>query len=104
MNVSREPSVITVPRILPAWASQVSFYLDEIDAAAAGIALPPPYRIASPERQRVYRAGRYCAQLALEQLGLTRVIPGALENGGPEWPIGVIGSITHAMTIASAAV
>jgi enterobactin synthetase component D len=102
--VSLEPSVVSVPRILPAWASQLSFYLDEVHDAAAGISLPPAYRIASPERQRTYRAGRYCAQRALEQLGLSRVGPGVRDSGGPEWPIGVVGSITHATTLVSVAV
>ena len=46
-------------------------------------------------RQAEFIAGRWCAHRALEQLGSsTDLIPvGAL--GGPEWPVGIIGSITH---------
>ena len=95
--------MITNPRILPAWVSQVSLYVEEADDAAAAIPLPPAFQIAPPERQRQYRAGRYCAQLALEQLGVPRAIPGMTEHGAPAWPEGTIGSITHTMGLVSAA-
>ena len=101
--MSLEPSVVAVPRVLPAWVSVVSLYLDECDEAAASIPLPPAYLRASAERQRAYRAGRYCASRALEQLGLTGAWPGVNERGAPAWPDGTIGSITHAMSLVSAA-
>jgi len=96
--------VIAVPRILPAWACQVSMYLDEVDAsAAAAIPLPWEYMIAPPDRQRAFRAGRHCAQLALDQLGWKRTVPGLRDGGGPDWPVGVTGSITHSMALVCAA-
>ncbi len=96
--------MITSPRILPAWVSQVSLYVDETDTAAAAIPLPPAWQVAPPERQRHFRAGRYCAQLALEQLGIPGFIPGVDEYSAPAWPSGTVGSITHALALVSAAV
>jgi len=78
-------------------------YLDEMDASvAAGIPLPPAYVIASLDRQRAFRAGRHCAQLALDQLGWKRTTPGVRDTGGPDWPVGVTGSITHSMALVLA--
>ena len=96
--------MITSPRILPAWVSQVSMHVEETERAAAAIPLPPARMAASPEQQRDYRAGRYCAQLALEQIGVSKFVPGVNENGGPAWPADTVGSITHAMGLVSAAV
>lgn len=101
--MSLEPTVSTVPRVLPAWVSQVSLYLHEAETAAAAIPLPPAWQIASAERQRAYRAGRYCAQLALEQLGLPDAIVGVNEDGAPAWPPEAVGSITHALSLVCAA-
>ena len=95
--------MIKNPRVLPAWVSQVSLYVDEAETAAAAIPLPPAWQVASPERQRDYRAGRYCAQLALEQLGVSKCIPDVTEHGAPAWPEGTIGSITHTLGLVSAA-
>jgi enterobactin synthetase component D len=99
-----EPRVIMYPRILPTWVSQVSVSVEENDGAASTIPLPPARIFTSSERQRHYRVGRYCALLALEQIGVPKFVPGANENGGPLWPPGTVGSITHAMGFASAAV
>ena len=95
--------MITGPRILPAWVSQVSLYVAETESAAAQIPLPPAWQLASPERQRDYRAGRYCAQLALEQLGISNCCPSVTEHGSPLWPKGTVGSITHTMGLVCAA-
>jgi enterobactin synthetase component D len=102
--VSLEPPVIILPRVLPAWVPQVTMYVQETELAAASVPLPPAWQIASEERQRDYRAGRYCAELALEQLGIPGFIPGVDEYGGPAWPPGTVGSITHALGLVSAAV
>jgi enterobactin synthetase component D len=102
--VSLEPSVVTVPRVLPAWVSVVSLYLEDVDDTAMNaIPLPPAWMLAPPERQRAYRAGRYCAGRALDQLGLAGAYPGVTDHGAPAWPPGTIGSITHAMSLVSAA-
>jgi len=102
--VSLEPSVVVVPRVLPTWVSQVSLFLEQVDEAAAKkIALPPAWLLAPPDRQNAYRAGRYCAMRALEQLGLAGACPGVNDNNAPAWPYGTVGSITHVMSLVSAA-
>jgi enterobactin synthetase component D len=96
---------MSLPRVFPAWVSQVSLYVEELDdAAAKRIDLPPVYLLASPERQRAFRAGRYCASRALEQLGAPGAFVGVTEYGAPAWPIGTVGSITHALSLVAAAV
>ena len=73
--MSLEPSVIAVPRVLPAWVSQVSLYLEQIDEATAKrIALPAAWLLAPADRQIAFRAGRYCAMRALEQLRAQRCL------------------------------
>jgi enterobactin synthetase component D len=78
-------------------------YMSEVEGAAATIPLPPAYSLAPPERQRAYRAGRHCARLVLAQLGVPDTVPGISETGGPAWPHGTVGSITHALGIVAAA-
>ena len=103
--MSLEPSVIAVPRVLPAWVSQVSLCLEQIDEGAAKrIELPPAWLLAPADRQIAYRAGRYCAMRALEQLGLAGNCPSVNDNNAPAWPYGTVGSITHVMSLVSAAV
>ena len=50
---------------------------------------------ASPKRQGDFRAGRHCAHVALSHLsyGHIPLLVGA--GGAPEWPTGVVGSISH---------
>jgi enterobactin synthetase component D len=82
----------------------VSLFLEQVDEAAAKkIALPPVWLLAPPDRQNAYRAGRYCAMRALEQLGLAGACPGVNDNNAPAWPYGTVGSITHVMSLVSAA-
>ena len=95
--------MVTSPRVLPAWVSQVTLYVQEIDDAAATIPLPPAWQLAPGDRQSHFRAGRYCAQLAIERLGVPGVMPGVDEHGRPTWPSGTVGSITHALELVSAA-
>ena len=46
-------------------------------------------------RRREFATGRACARTALAQLGVpgAAILPGA--RGAPQWPAGVVGSITH---------
>ena len=65
---------------------------------------PKLVRVA-PRRLAAYLAGRYCASRALHVArwtGDSRVPIG--EAGGPAWPTGVVGSISHAPTRAVAVV
>jgi enterobactin synthetase component D len=61
---------------------------------------------AVPARQREFAAGRACAALALRRLGAPEGLPpvGLARGGGPLWPAGIVGSITHAGGWAWAAV
>jgi 4'-phosphopantetheinyl transferase EntD len=84
--------------------SQVSLYLEQIDEATAKrIALPAAWLLAPADRQIAFRAGRYCAMRALEQLGLSGACPAVNDNNAPAWPQGTVGSITHVMSLVSAA-
>ena len=47
------------------------------------------------KRRREFTTARACARAALARLGLpaTPILPGV--RGAPQWPVGVVGSITH---------
>ncbi|HET9257126.1 MAG TPA: 4'-phosphopantetheinyl transferase superfamily protein, partial [Pseudonocardiaceae bacterium] len=55
------------------------------------------------KRRREFRTVRHCARRALHQLGLppAPVLPG--ERGEPQWPVGVVGSMTHCAGYRAAA-
>jgi len=59
---------------------------------------------AVPRRRGEFAAGRACARAALTQLGLPAapILPGP--RGAPQWPAGVVGSITHCDGYRAAAV
>lgn len=47
------------------------------------------------KRRREFRTGRACARAALVELGIEpQAIPSG-ERGAPQWPAGIVGSITH---------
>jgi 4'-phosphopantetheinyl transferase EntD len=50
---------------------------------------------AVPKRRREFSTARVCARAALARLGIppAPIVPGA--RGAPQWPAGVVGSITH---------
>jgi 4'-phosphopantetheinyl transferase EntD len=59
---------------------------------------------ATDKRRREFTTGRECARLALGKLG---VPPGPIltgERGAPQWPPGIVGSITHCDRYRAAAV
>jgi 4'-phosphopantetheinyl transferase EntD len=59
---------------------------------------------AVPARRNQFTTGRRCARTALAGLGLSPVpiMPGP--GGAPQWPAGVVGSITHTAGYAASAV
>ncbi|MGW7821409.1 4'-phosphopantetheinyl transferase family protein [Streptomyces puniciscabiei] len=61
-------------------------------------------RHALPKRRREFATARVCARRALQALGLppAPIPPGS--NGAPQWPAGVVGSITHRRRYCAAAV
>jgi 4'-phosphopantetheinyl transferase EntD len=61
---------------------------------------PPPIEMAAvagsaPGRQREFAAGRTCARLALQVLGVSAAVITRGLSRGPVWPTGFVGSITH---------
>ncbi len=59
---------------------------------------------AVPQRQREFATGRVAAREALSGLGLPPVALPIAAGGGPAWPTGVVGSITHCRGYVAAAV
>ncbi len=61
-----------------------------------GLSLPDFMASSSPERREEFFWGRYCAhQVLLELTGKSWPTLGRREDRSPEWPSGVLGSITH---------
>ena len=56
------------------------------------------------KRRREFTTARACARTALAALGIapTPIMPG--ERGAPQWPPGIVGSITHCVGYRAAAV
>ena len=104
-------SIAQNPRILPEETRQFSLELDESERTSVydvlgDCDLPPDLHDAAPSRRLQFLAGRFCAAQALRALGvadwqqqLRRDV-----NGGPAWPTGIAGSITHTDGFVSAAV
>ena len=61
-------------------------------------------RNATDARRREFAAGRACARSALRRLGATEVAIPASDQRAPQWPAGVVGSITHCAGFTAAAV
>lgn len=103
---AESPWPAAINRILQAWLPQdgaarcVAASLD-FDVPAADLA-----RIASavPQRRAEFIAGRWCAHAALGGLGVPASSLPSDTLGGPLWPGGVTGSITHESGICAAAV
>jgi len=55
-------------------------------------------------RRREFATGRYCARLALAELGVAPAPVLRGEMGAPRWPAGIVGSITHCAGYRAAAV
>lgn len=56
------------------------------------------------KRRREFMTARACARTALAGLGLPAAPIGRRERGAPDWPPGVVGSITHCTGYRAAAV
>lgn len=59
---------------------------------------------AVPKRRREFLVARSCARQALRRLGAPAGAIGKGPAGEPQWPAGVVGSITHCAGYAAAAV
>ena len=73
------------------------------DAAADVLeAERPIIKKAVEKRRREFSAGRTCARQALRELGCADAPIVHNQNGAPQWPPGIVGSITHSNTYAAA--
>lgn len=59
---------------------------------------------AAPSRRREFLCGRACAHAALEALGRDGGPIAVGDRREPSWPVGVVGSISHAGSLAAAVV
>jgi len=59
---------------------------------------------AVPKRRAEFAAGRACAHAALDRLGMPSAPIRRSIGGAPTWPVGIVGSISHSIDIAGAAV
>lgn len=75
-----------------------------ITAARLGVTMPPVMERAALQRKAEYVAGRVCATRAAGLLlGTFAGQVGGSGHGPPDWPAGLVGSITHTDRFASAA-
>jgi 4'-phosphopantetheinyl transferase EntD len=83
-----------IEEILPAAVASAEMFMDPPNATL----LPQEAAIVervSDKRRREFTAGRECARIALGKLGVVPVPILIGERGAPQWPPGIVGSITH---------
>ena len=91
-----------IERILPAQVCAVESFGDDPDA----VLLPEEYGAISravESRRREFATARSCARTALARLGWPGVAVPRGADGAPQWPEGVVGSITHCAGYRAAA-
>jgi 4'-phosphopantetheinyl transferase EntD len=92
-----------IEKILPAVVSCDETFSDAPDA----VLFPEEMSImakAVDKRRREFATARRCARNALGRLGVAAVPIPAADGGAPQWPPGVVGSITHCTGYRAAAV
>jgi 4'-phosphopantetheinyl transferase EntD len=92
-----------IEKIVPGAVSSAEAFADPPDATL----FPEEAAIvakAVEKRRREFTTGRSCARSALGRLGMAPapILPG--ERGAPQWPLGIVGSITHCPGYGAAAV
>ena len=99
----RQGQEVFPPSILPDSVAVVS-----LEQPPEGESLEPVERermaSAVPSRVAEFSAGRWCARAALLRLGIEPVAIPVSVSRAPEWPDGVVGSITHTDGCYAAAV
>jgi len=83
-----------IERLVPA-AVATAEHFGEPDDAPLFPAEQERIARAVDKRRREFSSARWCARQAMAQLGVpaAAVLPG--ESGAPQWPTGVVGSMTH---------
>jgi len=92
-----------ISEILPDVVSSAEAFGDPPDAALFPAEEAMIAR-AVEKRRREFATGRHCARSALGALGIAAgpILPG--QGGAPQWPSGIVGSITHCAGYRAAAV
>jgi 4'-phosphopantetheinyl transferase EntD len=91
-----------ISEILPAAVASAEAFGDPSDAALFPAEEAFIAR-AVQKRRREFATGRHCARTALGALGIAPapILPG--QGGAPQWPPGIVGSITHCAGYRAAA-
>jgi len=92
-----------IERILPPGVASAEAFGDPPDASL----LPGEDEVvalAVEKRRREFTTARSCARAALAKIGVPPVAIPSGPRGAPEWPPGVVGSITHCAGYRAAAV
>ncbi|HEY0002943.1 MAG TPA: 4'-phosphopantetheinyl transferase superfamily protein [Actinoplanes sp.] len=89
--------------LLPAAVCVAEVFADPPDARLFPAEEPFVARAVAGRRQE-FVTGRHCARAALAGLGVAPVAIVRGERGAPQWPGGVVGSITHCTGYRAAAV
>lgn len=76
------------------WATQPSAYAEEEAFIARAV----------DQRQREFRTGRALARSALSAMGIDQCAMPPGQGRAPQWPAGVVGSISHCRGLCAAAV
>lgn len=98
-----KPQPLSLPDALLPDASLFACSFEPARPDLIPLELPPELRRAVPKRQTEYLAGRWCVQNLYHHSGLNIPPPAYSEQGGPVWPQGWSGSITHTHNFAAAA-
>lgn len=92
-----------IERILPPAVASVEAFSDSPEATLFPEEQPIIAR-AVDRRRREFTTGRACARSALAKLGVPPVPILRGERNAPQWPAGIVGSITHCAGYRAAAV
>jgi enterobactin synthetase component D len=103
MPVSPNPH-LTSQRVCSHWLHGIDVAFSPPFSPETRTRLPRALLHAPLKRQREFLAGRWCAEKALQCLGIGSTHIGMAEDRTPIWPDGVVGSITHTGEFAAAAV
>jgi 4'-phosphopantetheinyl transferase EntD len=91
-----------IEEILPAAVASAEMFTDPPSATLFPQEAAIVERV-SDKRRREFTAGRECARIALGKLGVVPVPILIGERGAPQWPPGIVGSITHCAGYRAAA-
>ena len=92
-----------IEEILPATVASAETFTDPPDADLFPQEAEIVERV-SDKRRREFTAGRECARIALGKLDVAPAPILIGERGAPQWPPGIVGSITHCDGYRAAAV